>query len=65
MKTNILTLVITLVVGIILAGSLLAPVVSDAQSTVTEKTMSNMGLTSYGEGKYYDEDNHYPYTISK
>lgn len=42
MKTNILTLVITLVVGIILAGSLLAPVISDAQNTIgPEITMTN------------------------
>ena len=34
MKTNILTLVITLVVGVILAGSLLVPVLNDAQSTI-------------------------------
>lgn len=34
MKTNILTLIITLVVGIILAGSLIAPVISDAQKTI-------------------------------
>lgn len=56
MKTNILTLVVTLTVGIILAGSLLMPVVTDAQSTVTATTMYNTDLTSYGEGKYYDED---------
>lgn len=56
MKTNILTLVVTLTVGIILAGSLLMPVVTDAQSTVTATTMYNTDLTSYGEGKYYTED---------
>lgn len=41
MKTNILTLAITLTVGIILAGSLLMPVLSDA--TTTEKTFINEG----------------------
>lgn len=42
MKTNILTLVITLVIGIILAGSLLAPVISDAQKTIgPEVTLTN------------------------
>lgn len=42
MKTNILTLVITLAVGIILAGSLLGPVISDAQNTIgPEITMTN------------------------
>ena len=41
-KTNLLTLVVTLTVGIILAGSLLMPVLSDA--TTTEKTLTNDGL---------------------
>lgn len=42
MKTNLLTLVITLVVGIILAGSLLAPVVADARTTTsTEVNYTN------------------------
>lgn len=36
MKTNILALVITLTVGIIFAGSLLVPVVEDAQQTAGE-----------------------------
>lgn len=34
MKTNILTLVITLVVGVIFAGSLLVPVITDAQKNL-------------------------------
>lgn len=38
---NLLTLAITLTVGIILAGSLLAPVISDA--TTTERTFENEG----------------------
>lgn len=38
-KTNLLTLVVTLTVGIILAGSLLMPVISDA--TETERTFQN------------------------
>lgn len=41
-KMNILTLIITLVVGVILAGSLLGPVISDA--TKTEQTFDNAGL---------------------
>ena len=41
MKTNILGLVVTLVVGIILAGSLLMPVLDDA--TTTERTFTNVG----------------------
>ena len=40
-KTNLLTLVVTLTVGIILAGSLLMPVISDASQT--EKTFENSG----------------------
>lgn len=39
MKTNILGLVITLVVGVILTGALLGPVISD--STETERTLDN------------------------
>lgn len=42
MKANILTLAITLTVGIILAGSLLMPVISDA--TTTERTYTNEGV---------------------
>lgn len=42
MKTNVLTLAITLTVGIILAGSLLMPVLSDA--TTTERTFDNDGF---------------------
>lgn len=37
MRTNVLTLVITLTLGIILAGSLLMPVISDAQRTAGEE----------------------------
>ena len=40
-KTNLLTLAITLTVGIILAGSLLMPVINDA--TETERTLTNEG----------------------
>lgn len=49
-KTNLLTLVVTLTVGIILAGSLLMPVITDA--TTTEKTFENGKLyymTDLGE----------------
>lgn len=45
-KTNLLTLVVTLTVGIILAGSLLMPVLSDA--TTTEKTFVNTGTFNLG-----------------
>ena len=51
-KMNVLTLIITLVVGVILTGALLGPVISDA--TTTEKTFTN-------EGIYYivnDEESH-------
>ena len=41
-KKNLLTLVITLTVGIILAGSLLVPVITDA--TTTHKTFENIGF---------------------
>lgn len=48
MKTNVLTLIITLVVGVILAGSLLAPVISNAQTTIGDPiTYTNTG--PYGE----------------
>ena len=40
-KTNVLTLIITLVVGVILTGALLGPVVSDASET--ERTFTNAG----------------------
>ena len=47
MKTNILTLVITLVVGIILAGSLLAPVITDAQKNTNDTIINDVseGMT--------------------
>ena len=41
-KTNVLTLIITLVVGVILAGALLGPVISDA--TKTTETFTNDGF---------------------
>lgn len=42
MKNNLLTLIITLVVGVILAGSMLAPVVADARTTTsTEVNYTN------------------------
>lgn len=47
---NLLTLAITLTVGIILAGSLLMPVISDA--TTTEKTFQNEGAINLN---YVDE----------
>ena len=46
-KTNLLTLVVTLTVGIILAGSLLMPVLADA--TTTEKTLTNTGYYRMSE----------------
>ena len=42
MNTKLITLVVTLVVGVILAGSLLVPVLNDV--TTTEKTFTNTGL---------------------
>ena len=57
---NLLTLAITLTVGIILAGSLLMPVISDA--TTTHKTFSN------AEGGYFtmalDSEDSEDYTLS-
>lgn len=41
MKTNVLTLAITLTIGVILAGSLLMPVISDAQDTIEPITKTN------------------------
>ena len=46
-KKNILTLVITLTVGIILAGSMMMPIISDA--TTTEKTFENVGYFNMSE----------------
>ena len=43
-KMNVLTLIITLVVGIILTGALLGPVIND--STATERTFVNEGIYS-------------------
>ena len=45
MNNKLITLVITLVVGIILAGSLLVPVLNDV--TTTEKTFANTGYYTY------------------
>jgi len=53
MKTNILTLVITMVVGVILAGSLLAPIVTDAQHA-QDVTYTNTA-SSYGKIYEFDE----------
>ena len=54
-KTNLLTLVVTLTVGIILAGSLLMPVITDA--TETEKTFVNDGTY-----RMTDKDDNYTIT---
>lgn len=53
---NLLTLAITLTVGIILAGSLLMPVISDA--TTTEKTFENEGYFFMDKISSTDEDTH-------
>ena len=45
-KMNVLTLIITLVVGVILTGALLGPVISDA--TKTTETFENEGVFNYG-----------------
>ena len=53
-KMNALTLIITLVVGVILTGALLGPVIGEA--TATEKTFTNPGVFNYGtfsEGDSY------------
>ena len=55
-KTNLLTLVVTLTVGIILAGSLLMPVLSDA--TTTERTFTNDGKS------YIKTDSNGIYTLT-
>ena len=48
MKTNILTLAITLVVGVILLGSLLAPTISEAQKTAGDPIeKSNRAYDAY------------------
>lgn len=49
MKTNLLTLVVTLTLGIILAGSLLMPVITDAQTNLgNPTTITNDGLYNMG-----------------
>lgn len=53
-KMNALTLIITLVVGVILTGALLGPVIEDA--TTTEKTFENTGyyyMTDVGADESY------------
>ena len=52
-KMNALTLIITLVVGVILAGSLLMPVIQDV--TATEKTITNEGYFRMSEISADDE----------
>lgn len=42
MKTNILTLAITLTIGVILAGSLLVPVINDAQNNTSDAITNNV-----------------------
>ena len=44
MRTNLLSLIITLVIGVILTGALLAPVISDASKTT--ETFTNDGITT-------------------
>lgn len=49
MKTNVLTLVITMVVAVILAGSILMPIISDAQKTIgPQVTYTNEDNSSSG-----------------
>lgn len=51
MKTNILGLLMTLVVGVILAGALLAPVISEAQTTMGDPiTKTNEGTNDIAYG---------------
>ena len=63
MKTNILTLVITLVLGVILAGSLLAPVVSEAQNTMTAVTYTNEGFMDMDKMSYLETDYKITYSV--
>jgi len=49
MKTNVLTLIITLVVGTILAGALLAPVIADATKTTEVITNDGPRMSPLGE----------------
>lgn len=60
MKTNILTLVIMSVVGIILAGSLLAPVITDAQHATSDMSTALNGNNS----SYIAETTDYVYFAS-
>lgn len=55
MKTNVLTLAITLTIGVILAGSLLMPVINEA--TTTTEVVKNVGL-------YYITDDDESHTFS-
>lgn len=59
-KTNLLTLVIGLTVGIILTGSLLMPVLAD--TTTTENTFTNTGYFRYTE---IDDTETYSYTFDE
>ena len=58
-KMNALTLIITLVVGVILTGALLGPVINDA--TKTTETFTNTGYLRLGEISSEDPDT---YTIT-
>lgn len=60
MKTSILTLVITLVIGIILAGSLLVPVITDAQHATSDISTALNGDSS----PYIAETTDYVYFAS-
>lgn len=57
MKTNLLTLVVTLTLGVILAGSLLMPVVTDAENFLSDKEY----LTNYTDSPYIEETDDYTY----
>lgn len=59
-KMNALTLIITLVVGVILTGALLGPVIGEA--TATEKTFTNPGVFNYGS---FSEDGAYTMEYTK
>lgn len=52
MKTNVLTLAITLTLGIILAGSVLIPVLNDAQKEIGPEVTYNNSLTSTNQYRY-------------
>ena len=52
---NFIQLLVVALIGVILIVPF-AGVIGETQDTITTKTISNESITTYGEGKYYDED---------